>query len=283
MTGSPRSRNTDGSTGHDPITGFLEHGRDQTPGPGRKEVHGVKTNILLVLALAASSAAQAAYKCKDERGLTHIGDTPPAGCANVPMYETTRSGTIIRRIEPTPTGDQLKARQEEEARAKEAAKAAAEQRRKDLALLATYSTEKDIDTSRDLNVKPIEGRIKSAQERTLAVDKRLEDLEAEMEFYKAGKSSKAAKMREPPAQLKSDLERTKQEKASLARNIADYEKEMQQVRERYDADKRRWVELKQMHREGRLDLRDPKEVEAAKKPENKPGVKKYNLYLVPAN
>ncbi len=104
-----------------------------------------------------------------------------------------------------------------------------------------------------------------------------------MEFYKAGKSSKAAKVREPPAQLKADLERTKQEKASLAKNIADYEKEMQQVRERYDADKKRWVELKQMHREGRLDLRDPKELEAAKKPENKPGVKKFNLYLVPAN
>ena len=243
----------------------------------------MKTNILLILALAASTVAQAAYKCKDEKGLTHIGDTPPAGCANVPMYEITRSGTIVRRIEPTPTGDQIRIKQEEEARAKEAAKAAAEQRRKDLALLATYSTEKDIDTSRDLNLKPIEGRIRSAQERTAAVDKRHEDLEAEMEFYKAGKSSKAAKMREPPAQLKADLERTKQEKASLAKNIADYEKEMQQVRERYDADKKRWVELKQMHREGKLDLRDPKELEAAKKPENKPGVKKFNLYLVPAN
>lgn len=243
----------------------------------------MKTNILLLLALAASTAAQGAYKCKDEKGLTHIGDTPPAACAHVPMYEITRSGTIIRRIEPTPTGDQIRAKQEEEARAKEAAKAAAEQRRKDVALLATYATEKDIDTSRDLNLKPIEGRIASAKERTAAVDKRQQELEAEMEFYQAGRSSKAAKVREPPAQLKADLERTKHEKAALAKNIADYEKEMQQVRERYDADKKRWVELKQMHREGRLDLRDPKELEAAKKPENKPGVKKYNLYLVPAN
>jgi chromosome segregation ATPase len=247
-------------------------------------VHGVKTRFLLILALAAVPAAQAAYKCKDEKGLTHIGDTPPAGCANVPMYEITRSGTVIRKIDPTPTGDQLKAKQEEEARAKEAAKAAAEQRRKDVALLATYSTEKDIDTSRDLNLKPIEGRIASAKERTAAVEKREKELEGEMEFYKAGKSGKSSKVREAPAQLKADLERTRQEKVTLAKSIAEYEKEMQEVRERYDADKKRWVELKQMHREGKLDLRDPKELEQSKKGlASKPGVKKYELYIIPAN
>jgi hypothetical protein len=239
--------------------------------------------ILLILALLLSSAAQAAYRCKDEKGLTHIGDTPPAQCANVVMYEVTSSGTVIRKIDPSLTGDQIRAKQEEAARQKEEAKAAAEQRRKDMALLATYSSEKDIDTSRDLNLKPIEGRIKSARDRTVAVDKRQKELEDEMEFYKAGKG-KSGKGKEPPAQLTADLERVKHEKAALAKSIADYGKEMDDVRARYDGDKKRWVELKQMHREGKLDLRDPKEIEAAKKVDTaKPGVKKYNLYLVPAN
>jgi hypothetical protein len=40
---------------------------------------------------------------------------------------------------------------------------------------------------------------------------------------------------------------------------------MQEVRERYDTDKKRWLELKQMHREGKLDLRDSREIEAARK------------------
>lgn len=241
--------------------------------------------ILLILALLVAPAANAAYKCKDEKGITHIGDTPPAACANVVMYEVSRSGTVLRKIDPTPTGDQLKAKIEEEARQKEAAKAAAEQRRKDLALLSTYSTEKDIDTSRDLNLKPIEGRIKSAKDRSVAVDKREKELEAEMEFYKAGKSTKGGgKSREAPAQLKADLEHIKAEKITLAKSVSEYEKEMAEVRERYEADKKRWVELKQMHREGKLDLRDPKEIEAAKKPDpSKQAVKKYNLYLVPAN
>ena len=242
---------------------------------------------LLILAMLAVPAAQAAYKCKDEKGITHIGDTPPAGCANVTMYEVSRSGTVLRTIEPTLTPEQIKAKQEEAARKVEADKAAAEQRRKDLALLATYSSEKDIDMSRDLNLKPIEGRQKSAQDRIAAVDKRLAELEGEMEFYQAGAGKKkgdgkAAKP--PPAQLVADLDRTKNEKVALARSIQEYEKEMQQVRDRYAADKKRWVELRTLKSEGKLDLRDPKEAEAAKKADpGKPAPKRYNIYIVPTN
>lgn len=242
--------------------------------------------ILLILAMLLVTTAQAAYRCKDEKGVTHIGDTPPAACDSVVMYEISRSGTVLRRIEPSLTPEQIRAKQEEVARQKEAAKAAAEQRRKDLALLATYSSEKDFDTSRDINLKPIEGRMRSAQDRAIAVDKRRETLEAEMEFYAAGKSAKASgKMREAPAQLTADLERTKNEKASLTKAIAGYEREMQEVRDRYEADKKRWVELKALHREGKLDLRDPKAVEAAKNAvaAKQPPQKKYRLYLVPSN
>jgi hypothetical protein len=268
---------------------LAEHGRARRPAPARIEVQGVTTKILLVLtlALAAAPGAQAAFKCKDEKGITHIGDTPPAACANVVMYEVTPSGTVLRKIDPTPSGDQLKARQEEAIRKAEADKAAAEQRRKDRALLATYSSEKDVDTSRDMNLKPIEGRIKSAKDRMAAVDKRQKELEAEMEFYQAGKKKGAdAKAVKPPPQLVADLERIKSEKVTLEKSVVGYEKEMQEVRDRYEADKHRWVELKKLHREGKLDLREPKEIEAAQKAAQQqqlpPGTKKYNLYLVPS-
>jgi hypothetical protein len=245
----------------------------------------VKTKILLIIAMLAAPAAHAAFKCKDEKGVTHVGDTPPAACANVVMYEVSRSGTVLRRIDPTPTGDEVKARMEEKARAEEAAKAAAEQRRKDRALLATYSSEKDIDTSRDINLKPIEGRLKSAKDRIVVVDKRIKELETELEFYQAGKSGKSSKARQAPPQLQADYDRARAERVSLDKSLVDYEKEMQEVRTRYDTDKARWVELKQLHREGKLDLRDPKEVEAAKKSADQAtgsSNKKYNIYIVPA-
>ena len=75
---------------------------------------------LLILAMLVAPQAHALYKCKDERGVTHIGDTPPAACASVVMYEVTRSGTILRKIDPTPTEDQIKARQAEAERERRA-------------------------------------------------------------------------------------------------------------------------------------------------------------------
>lgn len=241
--------------------------------------------LLAALAMAVP-AAQAAYKCTDEKGRTHIGDTPPPGCDRVVMYEITKGGTVIRKIDPTPTEDEKRSRLEAEQKAKEAAKVADEQRRKDLALLATYSAEKDFDVSRDRNIDPVNARIKSAKERLAAVEKREKELEGEMEFYKAGKSKTATtKSKEAPPQLVADLDRNRKEKAQLATNLVSYDKEIVDIRGRYETDKRRWVELKQLHREGKLDLRDPKEIEAAKlkKDAAKAPPKRYNIYIVPAN
>ena len=59
-----------------------------------------RTIAFLAIALHVPLAS-AVYRCVDERGLTLFGDTPPAGCANVPMYEMTRTGKVLRRIDPS--------------------------------------------------------------------------------------------------------------------------------------------------------------------------------------
>jgi hypothetical protein len=61
-------------------------------------------NFCLVLAMLYAGAAGAAYKCVDENGTTHIGDTPPPGCATVKMYETKPGGAIVRTIDPAHRG-----------------------------------------------------------------------------------------------------------------------------------------------------------------------------------
>ncbi|QJR16834.1 DUF4124 domain-containing protein [Usitatibacter palustris] len=206
--------------------------------------------LIVLLAAFAASTAGAAYRCVDEKGVTHIGDTPPAACAKVPMFEVSRSGTVLRKIDPTPTAEEAKSREEAAAKAKEEAKHAFEQRRKDIALLATYSAEKDFDIATERNTEPIQGRIAMVQERQKAVDKRLKEIEEEMEFYKAGKSKASsnskvpAKTREIPIQLQTDHERTLGEQAHLKKNLAEYEKELADVKAKYDADRKRWKELK---------------------------------------
>lgn len=202
---------------------------------------------LLILAMVAFvPAAMASYKCVDEKGVTRIGDTPPPECDHVPMYEMSSAGSILRRIDPTLSPDQLKNRQEEMAKAKEAERAAAEQKRKDTALLASYSEEKEFDVARDRNVEPLNGRIKSTQDRQLQVDKRIQELEDEMEFYKAGKSAKSGKAVEAPALplLVANLDRARAEKVSLEKTLDGYQKQIEEIKAKFDADKKRWVALK---------------------------------------
>ena len=205
--------------------------------------------ILILAALLYAPVAGAEYKCVDSRGLTHVGDTPPAGCADVVMYEISPSGRILRRIDPTPNSDQLKAKLAEEDRKKEADRVANEQKRRDMALLNTYANEREVDTARDRNIEPIRGRIQSAKERMEVVAKRQKQVEEELEFYKAGqaKSGKGrddATRREAPPALVGELERIKGEKDLLARGIIAHEKEIEQLRSKYDGDKQRWIALK---------------------------------------
>jgi len=180
----------------------------------------------------------------DERGVTLFGDTPPSGCASVVMYEVAPGGKVLRKIDPSPTPEQLKTRLEEQARTREAERTAAEQKRKDVALLSTYSTEKEIDVARDRNIEPIRMRIKSAKERIAAVEKRQNDVANEMEFYKSGKKGGRNENVKPPQSLLADQERAEKERLSLQKSIADAEREIETIRARYEADRKRYAELK---------------------------------------
>ena len=200
--------------------------------------------LCLLLAITFAPAAGAAYKCVDEKGRTHIGDTPPPGCANVVMYEITRSGKVLREILPTLTDEQVKARAEEVARKREADRAAAIQKRQDTALLATYSSDEEFDVVRDRNIEPVNARIRSAEDRIKEVDIRSSKIEEELEFYKAGKGKGSTRKSEPPPMLVSELERLGVERKTLQGNIAAYRKEIEELRDKFAADKARWVAIK---------------------------------------
>lgn len=200
--------------------------------------------LCFLIALAFAPAAGAAFKCVDERGLTHIGDTPPAGCAKVMMYEVTRSGKVMREIPPTMTEEQVKARVEADRLKKIADRAAAEQKRKDTALLATYASESEFDVVRDRTVEPIHSRIKVTKTRIADIDKRAKKVDEELEFYKAGKSKASRKGAEAPPMLVSEQERLAEERKQLLRNIEGYEREIVELRAKFDTDKQRWLAIK---------------------------------------
>jgi uncharacterized protein DUF4124 len=199
--------------------------------------------IFAIVALMFVPVAGAAFKCVDEQGRTHIGDAPPEACARVEMYETSRSGHVIRRIDPTPTPEQARAREEEARARREIEKREAEQQRYDKALLATFASENEFDVARERNIDPLKGRIDSARERISQIDKRLVKIDEEIDTYLSG-APKSEKRREVPHSYILEKERLGKDRQSLMASIALSEKEIQVQRQRFDRDKGRWIELK---------------------------------------
>src|SRR3954463_10716786 len=117
--------------------------------------------FLLLTAVAVAPAwgqqgpapSQRMYKCVDAKGKVYYTQLPPAECAGRASQELNKSGTVvIRRNEAALTPEErakVDAEREVERKRKlEAEQRVKEERRQSMALLNTYSSEKDIEEAR---------------------------------------------------------------------------------------------------------------------------------------
>ena len=199
-------------------------------------------SISLAAALAAMPA-YALYKCVDEKGVTHYGDTMPPQCAKKAITEMSKQGSVVKQYDAPLTPEQLKAQGEEQERRKEHEKKLTEQRLKDNALIATYGSEREFDMARDKDLATLDARKKTLTARNDDVDKQFTLYQNEMEFYKAGKS-KTSKGKEAPPQLVQDFNRAKHDRAILDHELAKVDADRLAVTARYDTEKTRWKKLK---------------------------------------
>jgi hypothetical protein len=212
----------------------------------------LSAGILVLVGMCASAPALATFKCVDDRGVTHYGDIMPWQCAKTPINEVSGSGTVLKRYAAPLTPEQIAARTAQEIKDREAKRIAAEQKVKDAALLASYSTEKDFDISRDRELLQLETRMTLQQARVTDLDALVQKRKDELEFYKSGRVKKVIKVDpknppkpiEAPPELVSALERAEKERAAIDVQIANADAERKVVTARYEAEKARWVRLK---------------------------------------
>lgn len=126
-----------------------------------------KISLLVALIFAAAGAqAGAMKKCVDASGrVLYYGDTIPPDllpqCRN--LSELSSKGTEKKKTEYL-TGEERRAKEEAEARKKADKQKELDQQRKDKALLNTYLNEKEIDLTRDRNLKPLDLQIQNLQD-----------------------------------------------------------------------------------------------------------------------
>jgi hypothetical protein len=187
-------------------------------------------------ALAAPAAAQTTtYRCTAKDGKKYYSSTIPRPCIGRPVEQLNAQGLVVRRIDPQ--GDE-KARADKAAAAAKKREQEAEQReerRRNQALLATYTSEKDIDEARARALAGNRKAVTDVEARIEAARKRRASYQKELEFYKGGGK--------PPAKLAEDVHNAEVEIKANEELLEVKKKEVAHINARFDADKRRYREL----------------------------------------
>jgi len=189
-----------------------------------------------LLAVAPAAAQQRMYKCVDARGKVYYTQVPPPECLGRDTQELDKSGTLMRKSQ-TPTAltpAQEKAREAERKKKLEDEERSKEERRKNTALLNTYSSEKDIDDARQRALKEAQAAIAETEKRIAEAQKRKKELESEKEFY----------VKKPmPLKLKQDITNNEIDIKNQTELLDAKKKEISVINAKYDRDKRRYLEL----------------------------------------
>ena len=200
----------------------------------------LKANFLgvsLVLCCAFSASAEAKlYKWVDDNGTTHYGETIPPEYANKDATKLSDKGRVEQRIEKL-TPEEQRAKDAEDAKKNAAKQAAIEAKRRDSALLNTFSNENEIDLSRDRSLQQVEARINS-------INTMLKSAQASLVEHQNEREGLVQQGKKIPKSLLDDLAESEAHLAKLKGELAQNEQELAKVKARFEADKLRYRELK---------------------------------------
>jgi hypothetical protein len=187
------------------------------------------------LMLAPLVAEAQSFRCVGKDGKRYYGSTVPSECVGQPVEQLSPQGFLIKRIDPEGSEKERLAKEAEAARKREEDAAAREAARRNHALLATYTSERDIDEARTRALAENQKTVKEVELRIEAVRKRHVDYEKELEFYK-GKNT-------PPARLADDMKNAQDELKAQEQLLAVKKKEVEGINAKYDEDKKRYAQL----------------------------------------
>jgi hypothetical protein len=179
----------------------------------------LRTTLVILLAALPLAASAQSFRCVGKDGKKYYGSTVPAQCVGQPIEQLDNRGVVVKRIDAAASADERAKKEAEEAEMKKRAALAKEQGRKDSALLASYTSEKDIEVARTRALEGPQAAIKDAETRIAALKK------------KRGAPNEDTKA------IDSDI---KAQEGVLASR----QKEIAAINTRYDEDKKRYLQIK---------------------------------------
>lgn len=197
-----------------------------------------KSQLLIALIAGISFSLPVSakmYKWVDDQGVTHYGETIPPQYADKDRSELNQKGRVIRKDEVL-SPEERRLKEEEDARKRAEKEAALESRRRDKALINTYSSPAEIDLARARNLQQIDARVNGVGAQLKIVSDRMLGLQKEAEGYQqSGKKL--------PKSLQEDMDETRARLDKLQRDLDKAKADKAAMEARYDEDKARYKEL----------------------------------------
>jgi DNA repair exonuclease SbcCD ATPase subunit len=198
--------------------------------------------VLAIVALVAAGVAQAQpgkIICwKDKSGKTvGCGDKVPPEYQDNATTELNKRGVTINQTEAALTPEQKKARQAEIDRKKAEEQLVIDQRRRDKALLDTFSNTAEIDDKRKRDIQLILSNLETLHTNLKNAEERQAESRGQLE--RAKKANKAA-----PQSAQDEFDRIEDEKEKIQGQIVQKRKDIVELNQNYDAMKRRLIELR---------------------------------------
>jgi|SRR5690349_13761044 len=199
----------------------------------------LKTTILTALLMAPLAAqAQVTYRCTGKDGKKYYGNTVPMQCMGHPVEQLNAQGLVVRRIDPEGEQKEREAKAAAAAKAKEEENATREETRRNRALLATYTSERDIDDARARALADNRSALQDVESKIDALKKRRAGFDKELEFYQDKKGNT-----KPPAKLVDDISSIESDLKVQQDLLAAKKKEVDAINAKYDQDKKRYAQL----------------------------------------
>jgi hypothetical protein len=193
------------------------------------------TIFVLLLASLSAQGAGVFFCCPDpSSGRRTCGDSLPEVCRGKAYKVIGGDGTVLKEVGPPLSAEQKTEAAALAKRKQEQEDVIREQRRKDQALLDTYSSVKDIDVSQQQAEADLQHAITSANAQIDVIREQRKKYEREAEFYKkkAIPAEVAKGLREADYNIKL-LEETREVKR----------RDFQTIKAKYDSDRRRYLEI----------------------------------------
>jgi hypothetical protein len=185
--------------------------------------------------LAPLAAEAQSYRCTGKDGKKYYGQSVPPQCLGMPVEELNAQGMVVKRYDAAASAAEREKKLAEDEERKKREVISKEEGRRNRALLATYTSEKDIEQARARALTENEAAIKDIERRIGGLRKRQDEIKKEMDFFQ-GKNK-------PPAKLAHDMQSAEFDIKTQQELMATKQRDVATINQRYDDDKKRYIDL----------------------------------------